>query len=387
MTSFNPLKNREGTYSLKWQKYANKDILPLWVADSEFECADAIKSALTNRVEHGVFGYHNPYQYEPGLAAIKRWLLKQYNWQVETDWIVWTPGVVPAFNMMCDAFGNGSEHDKTGVLVQVPNYPPLLNAPNMNGLLQETVGTTLVNGRWTLDFDELEKKAAKPSTRLFLMCNPMNPCGTVFSHEELLEVERICLEHDVLICSDEIHADLILNENKSHIPAGTLPKVGDKVVTLMAASKTFNVAGFGVSFAIIKDPDIRRRFKRAGQGIAPSANIFGVIATTAAFIDCDGWYSQQIEYLKQNQQMVKRCLDKIPNLSYHMSDATYLAWIDCTSLNLDDPHAFFESIGLGLSPGRDFGWPQFVRLNFACSSELLNVALERLMTGLKTLTP
>lgn len=371
---FNPYVDRRDTNSLKWEKYRDRDILPLWVADSDFECAPAIISALTSRVQHGVFGYHNPYQNEAAIPAIQRWLVKQYNWHVQSDWIVWTPGVVPAFNMMCQAFCEPGD----GVLVQVPNYPPLLNAPLSNNLIQETISTNFINGRWQLDLDELEQKAAKPSTKLFLLCNPMNPCGSVLTRAELDVIQRICLKHDVKLCSDEIHADLILEQGQRHIPAGSLTEIGEQAVTLMAASKTFNVAGFGVSFAVIQDRQTRAKFKAAGRGIAPSANNFGVLATTVAFNECDDWYLQQLEYLRENQKYLASEIKDISGLTYQPSAATFLAWIDCSGLNRKNLQLYLESLGLGPSPGIDFGWPQFARINFACSREMLVEAVERL---------
>ena len=372
-------KDRLSTFSLKHKKYEGKDILPLWVADSEFECAPAIKTALAKRVEHGVFGYHNPYQFEPGVPAIQRWLLKQYNWQVKPEWIVWTPGVVPAFNMMCQAFCKPGD----GILVQSPNYPPLLNAPVNNGFMQETVSTHLVNGRWQLDFDELEAKASKPTTTLFLLCNPMNPCGSVLTEQELQKISDICNKHNVLVCSDEIHADLVLDKTQSHIPVGCLPNLENTSVTLMAASKTFNVAGFGVSFAIIPDAKLRKQFQRGGQGIAPSANNFGVIATTEAFTKCDDWYESQLDYLRDNQALIVSAVNLIDGIEYTPAPATYLAWIDCRKLHRDELQSYMESLGLGPSPGADFGCPGFIRINFACSREMLTDAMTKLQKATK----
>lgn len=366
--------SREGTYSFKYQRYKERDIIPLWVADSEFKCAEPIINALHNRVEHGVYGYHLPSEYKPANDAVIRWLNDKHDWQIEPEWIVWTPGVVPAFNVACKAYCDAGDT----VLVQEPNYPPMLAAPELNDLRKETVDTILENGRWTLDFAQLEAKAADPKTKLFIMCNPMNPVGTVMTEEELKRVEQICLKHDVVLCSDEIHCDLILDETVKHIPAGKLSEIGAKSITLMAASKTFNVAGLGTSFAIIPDRSVRMKFTRASAGIVPWVNFMGLVATEVAFTKCDDWHQAQLNYLRSNLDYVESAVNEIEGLNFVRPQATFLAWIDASGLNQDNVQSYMESKGIGPSPGKDFGWPQFTRINFACRKSLLEQAFERL---------
>ena len=366
--------DRKGTYSFKWERYKDKDILPLWVADTEFKCAQPIIDALHERTEHGVFGYHLPAHHEGANQAVVRWLKDKHDWQIKPEWIVWTPGVVPAFNVACKAYCE--EGDK--VLVQVPNYPPMLAAPGLNNLIREDVGTVLVEGRWTLDFAELERKAADPKTKLFIMCNPMNPVGSVMTAEELAEVERICLENNVTLCSDEIHCDLILDQQATHIPAGKLPNIGDKTVTLMAASKTFNVAGLGTSFAIIPDGATRLRFSKAAAGIVPWVNFMGLVATEVAFTQCDDWHQAQLDYLRKNLDYLEQEVNKLEGFSFIRPQATFLAWIDATNVDAEDVHAFMESKGVGPSPGKDFGWDRFTRINFGSPKSMLEEAIRRL---------
>ena len=371
---FDSIIDRQSTYSFKWQRYKGKDVIPLWVADSEFRCAEPIIKALHDRVEHGVYGYHLPAEYEPANNAVVRWLEDKHDWQIKPEWIVWTPGVVPAFNTACKAYCK--EGDR--VLVQQPNYPPMLAAPELNNLKKEAIDTVLVDGRWTLDFEQLEQKAALPDTRLFIMCNPMNPVGSVMTEQELAQVEQICLKHDVVLCSDEIHCDLILDESAKHIPAGKLAEIGSRSITLMAASKTFNIAGLGTSFAIIPDPKVRAQFTRASAGIVPWVNFMGLVATEVAFTQCDDWHQAQLPYLRDNLDYVEQQVAEIDGLSFIRPQSTFLAWIDASGLNTDDVQKYMESKGVGPSPGRDFGWPQFSRINFACRRSLLEQAFARI---------
>jgi len=366
--------SREGTYSFKWERYKGRDILPVWVADSEFKCAEPIVEALKERAEHGVYGYHLPAQYEPANKAVVRWLNDKHNWQIKPEWIVWTPGVVPAFNVACKAYCE--EGDK--VIIQTPNYPPMLAAPGLNNLVKETVETVKVDGRWTLDFAELEQKAADPKTKLFIMCNPMNPVGSVMTKEELTRVEQICIKHNVVLCSDEIHCDLILDQNKTHIPAGTLPEIGEQAITLMAASKTFNVAGLGTSFAIIRDVKVRAKFQRAAAGHMPWVTFMGLIATEVAFTQCDEWYEGLLNYLRGNLDYLEKELNQIDGFKFIRPEATFLAWVDASGLGVEDVQKYMESKGVGPSPGKDFGWPDHTRINFASRRSLLEQVVARL---------
>lgn len=378
MKNFEQEVDRRDTQSLKWNRYKHQDIIPLWVADSEFRSPEPIQLALAERVKHGIFGYHNPYQDEAATEAVVNWLEQRYDWKIDANWLVWTPGVVPAFNVMLRAFCQKGD----GVIVQTPNYPPILNAAKHHGLETMPVNTKWAAGRWQLDFEELERQAAKPNAKVFLLCNPMNPCGSVYTQQELESIEAICTRHKVKLCSDEIHADLILDPSESHIPAGSLSNIGSEAVTLMAASKTFNVAGFGVSFAVIQDPKVRTLFKQAADGICPSANNLGVIATKTAFRECEAWYLAQLDYLRGNQQYLVKALNEIPGLEYKPQAATYLAWINAEGLAVNDVQKAFEEAGVGPSPGKDFGWPNYVRINFACPRSMLERAIERLQQRL-----
>ncbi|UAA38691.1 PatB family C-S lyase [Paraneptunicella aestuarii] len=371
---FSQTISRDNTYSLKWLKYQGQDILPMWVADTEFSCAQPILDALHKRVGHGILGYTHPSQYAPANEAVKHWLKKQYNWDIELEWIVWTPGVVPAFNLACRAFCEPGDK----VMVQSPNYPPMLAAPAINKMERVDIDTVEVDGRWTLDFAQLEKEAQDPKVKMFILCNPMNPVGSVLTEAELKEVARICQENDIFLCSDEIHCDLVLDQQAKHIPAGTLAGVESQTITLMAASKTFNIAGLGTSFAIIPDAKLRFQYNHAGMGLLPWANIMGLVATEAAFTECDHWHKVLLDYLRGNRDYLYQEINAIEGLRMLLPQATYLAWVDASGLNVPLPQKYFEDKGVGPSPGADFGNKQFIRLNYGCPRSHLEHAIQRI---------
>lgn len=371
---FSEIVERKHTHSLKWNKYKGQDILPLWLADTEFKVAQPIQDALKNRVEHGILGYTHPSQYAPGNEAVQRWLKTQHNWDVKAEWIVWTPGVVPAFNVACKAYCQPGDK----VIVQTPNYPPLLAAPKLNGLERVDVPTVEIDGRWTLDFAALEEAARDPACKLFIMCNPMNPVGSVLTDEEIARIAKICEVNNVIYCSDEIHCDLILDESASHIPAGKVDSLVERSVTLMAASKTFNVAGLGTSFAIIPDAKLRQQFNQSAMGIVPWATILGLVATEAAFTLCDDWHQSELAYLRQNRAFLYEQINSINGLNMLLPEATFLAWVDGSGLDVKSPQKWAEDKGVGPSPGADFGEKQFIRLNFGCPKTYLDEAVARL---------
>ena len=348
----------------------------MWVADTEFQCANPILDAIKQRIDHGVLGYTLPAQYSPANEAVVAWCERQYGWKIEADWIVWMPGVVPAFNVACDAFAKSS--GKGRVLIQKPNYPPLRAAPGLHDCEAIAIDTIEQDGRWTLDFEQLELEAKHPDTHLMILCNPMNPVGSVMTAVELARVADICSRYDVVLCSDEIHCDLILDEEVTHLPASAHQQLAERSVTLMAASKTFNIAGLGAAFAIIPDAKLRRRFVRASAGNIPWVTIVGLVATEAAFTMCDDWRAQQLQYLRENRALVANTVETISGLRMLQAPATFLAWIDGSGVQTENVQAWCESKGVGPSPGADFGWPDYFRINFGCGRDMLTEALTRL---------
>ncbi|MBI5443739.1 MAG: aminotransferase class I/II-fold pyridoxal phosphate-dependent enzyme, partial [Deltaproteobacteria bacterium] len=245
-----------------------------------------------------------------------------------------------------------------------------------------SVPTLLAGGRWTLDFEALERLAADPRCKLYLQCNPMNPCGTVLTEEELARVSDICRRHGVLLCSDEIHCDLVLDPRVRHIPASRSPDLEGHSLTLMAASKTFNIAGLGAAFAVIPDRGLRERYRAAMAGIVPWVNLVGLIATEAAFTRCDDWHASLLAYLRSNRDRLCGELSALPGLSVVPPEATFLAWVDARGLGKADVQQVFEAAGVGPSPGVDFGAPGFARFNFGCPRAHLEAAIARLKRSL-----
>lgn len=373
---FNTVIERHNTSSLKWDKYKDRDILPLWVADMDFKSPPVVLKALHDRVEHGIFGY--PITPEVLIDTTISMLFDQYGWQVHPDWLVWLPGLVPGLNVACRAVGDPGDD----VVTAIPVYPPFLSAPLHFQRNVVAAPLKYCDGKWRFDFEEIEK-AITPKTRLFMLCNPHNPVGRVFTREELVRIAEICEKHDLIVCSDEIHCGMILDSDKFHIPfAGLGKEIQDRTITLMAPSKTYNIAGLGCSFAVISNSDIRRRFVQAMAGIVPRVNALADTAALAAYRDTSHWLKQLLDYLRDNRDLVFSAVSEMKGLSIFHAEATYLSWIDARESGLEDPARFFEYAGVGLSDGAEFGTPGFLRLNFGCPRTTLVEALKRMKSAL-----
>jgi cysteine-S-conjugate beta-lyase len=343
----------------------------------DFLSPPAVIEALRRRVEHGIFGYTAP----PAALSetIIAMLSRRFNWQVQPQWLVWLPGLVTGINVACRAVGAAGDE----VLTTIPVYPPFLSAPSHSSRRLRTVPLLHQNNRWTFDFPRLEEAIAD-RTRLFLLCSPYNPTGRVFSRAELEKLAAICLHHNLIICSDEIHSDLILDQDRHHLPTATLgEEVARRTITLMAPSKTYNIPGLGFSFAVIPDRDLRDAFRGAMAGIVPEINLFGYTAALAAYREGGEWLAALLAYLRANRDLVDAAIPAIPGLSVARSEATYLAWIDTRAAALANPGSFFEAAGVGLSDGVPFGGPGFVRLNFGCPRAVLRQALTRMKLALE----
>lgn len=363
--------DRSGTFSEKWDRYGS-DVIPLWVADMDFAAPQPILDALSARVQHGVFGYtHVPAELREIFCEHVR---NHHGWEISPEWLVPIPGLVCGLNVTCAAVGQPGD----SVLTATPVYPPFFTAPTNAQRSVVRVPLVQTGERWHFDFDRV-KDAIRPDTRLFLLCNPHNPVGRCFDRDELLAVADLCERHDLVLCSDEIHNELILDQNKRHIPIASLDaEIARRTITLMAPSKTFNIPGLGASMAIISDADLRARFQRAMAGIVPHINVMGVVATLAAYRSCADWHRALLDYLRQNRDVVADELGQISGLHPSPVEATYLTWIDARALPVPDPTQFFEQAGVGLSDGRFFGAPGFLRLNFGGPRSLLREALRRM---------
>ena len=368
---FDAVIDRRNTDSLKWGLYRDRDVIPMWVADMDFRSPEPVIEALHGRVEHGIFGYALPPR-ELAQVVVER-MEQKYGWKIEPSWIVWLPGVVPALNIVCRAFGDDGDE----VLTFTPVYPPFLSAPPLSNKSLKTIPLRREGNLYTFDIERLQHSIS-PRSRILLLCNPHNPVGRRYSPEEIRRVTQMCVTNDIILCSDEIHCDLVL-DGGPHTPAATLgPEVSARTVTLMAPSKTFNIPGLSCAFAIIENSELRAKFNKAREGIVPGVNALGYAACLAAYRDGEPWRLALISYLRANKDIVYKFINAVPGLSMDDVQATYLAWIDARGMGVQDPARFFEARGVTMSDGMDFGGPGHVRLNFGCPRKTLLEALDRL---------
>ncbi len=372
--------NRLGTDSIKWGKYP-ADVLPLWVADTDFASPPAVLEALHGRIEHGVFGYGSDAKSLTELLVAR--MKRLYGWAVAPEHIVYLPGVVQGFNLACSAFAEPNER----VVVQSPVYPLLLKAPYETGRESAEVGFVQEpSGEYRIDWDAFERAVSEPA-RLFILCNPQNPLGRVFTRGELERMADICLRAGAVICSDEIHCDLVYGGHH-HIPVASLsPEVAARTITLMAPSKTFNLAGLQCSFAIIQNDALRRQFLGASHGLLSHLNLIGCTAAIAAYGEGQPWLDELLRYLQSNRDtLVAFVREHLRGVRVTVPEGTYLAWLDCTRVSaLEKPYSFFlKHARVALSDGRSFGasGEGHVRVNFGCTRALLLEALERMKQAL-----
>jgi cystathionine beta-lyase len=365
--------DRRGTGSLKWSRYAGREVLPMWVADMDFRSPDAIVQALHRRVDHGVFGYSTAHE---GVAeAVCAHLERLHGVKIEPSWLVWLPGMVVGLaQCACLAGGTGDE-----ILTFTPVYPPFLKVHKDAGRELVTVPLAEADGRHTFDFAAMEQ-AVTPRTKLLMLCSPHNPVGRVWTRDELEKLADFCVRHDLLLVSDEIHCDLLLEPEAA--PHTTVLKLREDIrrrsITLMAASKTYNVPGLGLCFAIIPDDSLRRRFVLTKNTFVAEISPLSFHATQAAFSECEDWRQSLCRYLRRNRDAIAAFLAaNTPQVKLPHIEATYLAWLDVRALNLDQPAAHFEAHGLALSNGADFGAPGFVRMNFGCPLATVEEGLRR----------
>ena len=370
-TLFDQVIDRQRSGSLKWDKYSN-DVLPMWVADMDFAVAEPIQNALIERLSHPVYGYTVPS--DAFKQAIVGHLKREYDWTVDTDWLVFLPGVVTGLAVSCRAFC--LDDDK--IMVNPPIYHHFYDSHE--GKRQSLVKVPLQNQqqRWTYDLDGM-RAACADGLAMIMMCTPHNPTGTVFTQAELQQVGDMCAEYDMMMISDEIHGDLVIDKKSKHIPtAVACPEHADRIVTLMSASKTWNLAGLNASFAIVSNSSMREKFVSACQSIVPPTPPLAMVATQAAYDAGGPWRKTLLSYLWDNYQIIESELRSIQGLRLEPLQATYLAWVDATELGLEKTADYFEQHGVGLSSGEQFGQAHYVRINFACPASVLREGLSRI---------
>ena len=395
--------NRKDTQSAKWgviqdaedpsrwlatdEYFGDNRMLPLWVADMDFPAPQPVVDALVERARHGIYGY--TLRTDGYKAAAIDWMKRRQGWDVDATWILSTPGVVPAVNLLISTFTRPGEN----VLVQQPVYYPFFSAIESNGAKIVSSGLKLNGGRYTMDFGDFEQKAADPATTLFILCSPHNPVGRVWTPEELTRIGEICLKHDVLVVADEIHGDLTY-KGVTFTPYASLGKrFADKAVICTAPSKTFNLAGLNTSNIIISNVDLRKRFQKTLNrcGMGEWANAFGVVACETAYREGEPWLDQVLAYIEGNLDFMQDYLDaNIPGIRSIRPEGTYLAWLDCRGLWLDSKalkQLMMEKARVFFDEGFIFG-PEgdgFERINLACPRSILRETLERIARAAREL--
>jgi len=373
--------NRRESECAKWHVFGD-EMLPMWVADMEFRSPQPVIDAILDRVNHGVFGYGLP---PDGIKdVVIEWVNKRYGWDVSPEDLIFVPGVVSGFNLGAHAVTRPGD----GVVLQTPTYGPFFNVAENVGLVQQESELFLNDdGHYHIDFDAFETSMSGRS-RIFMLCNPQNPTGRVFNQEELERMAEICIKHDVIICSDEIHGDLVFSENK-HIPIASLsPEIATQTITLIAPSKTFNIAGLKASVAIITDKNLRSKFDKARKGLLGGVSVIGYCAAMAAYKEGGPWLDALLAYLEGNRDFLfKSIKEEFPGISMSNPEGTFLAWLDCRKADLGvKPSEFFkEKAKVVMNDGDWFGkgGTGFIRLNFGCPRFMLIEALDKMKDALQ----
>lgn len=386
--NFDTLIDRTSTNSIKWDVSSLpedcRDAIPLWVADMDFACPPEVVEAIQQRASHPIYGYTD--RSAEYYSALLAWMKRRNNWDIEREWVLFAPGVVPALNLAVLAYTQPGDK----IIIQPPVYYPFAAAVLNNG--RQVVENPLVlrDGRYEMDFDDLVRKIDS-RTKLLVLCSPHNPVGRVWTENELSRLVDICAAHHIIIVSDEIHSDIILGTETHHCTANLSERAADITVTFTAPNKTFNLAGLQIANIIIPNRQLRHAFSQQSTNIGLGlSNIFGIVAQEAAYGKGEPWLEELLSYLRGNYLYLKRFLeDRLPQIIAMPLEGTYLPWLDCRGLGLSDTqlHDFFlKDAKLWLDDGTMFGTggSGFMRLNIACPRSVLVRALEQLEAALKS---
>jgi len=386
--NFDEVIERKNTCSEKWDGvshlFQKPDLLPLWVADMDFRSPQPIIDAIIHRAEHGIFGYSlvPPEYYE----AMISWYQRRHDWTLDKKWFFYTPGVVPAINFSIQAFSKPREK----IILQTPAYPPFLSAVKNNDRRRLLNPLILNNGKYTMDFEDLEKKVKDPLAKILILCNPHNPTGRVWTKEELTRVGELCLEHDILVLSDEIHCDLIYPEYK-HLPFASISEeFAQNSVTCTSISKTFNLPGLKLSNILIPNPNLRNKFSKIIQGTGiHEANCFTSAVLIAAYDKCEEWLDELMIYVKSNLEFLKSYVNEnLSGVKVTEPEGTYLAWLDFRELipnSKELTRILFDVAKVALFEGFLFGKAGrgFQRINLACPRSTLQEGLNKIAKAVK----
>lgn len=360
-------ENLSEFFSQKWDGQEG-DYIPLWVADMDFKAPEKILNSIRERLDHGIFGYTR-YDYDL-LDVIVDYYKKNYNYEIKKEWIVWVPSVMPGCNLAC-RLAEGK------ILYNTPMYPHIRRLHTEASCKYQEIPLIRKDNIYTFDWDRMEKEI-DDDVKAFVLCNPHNPVGRVYTQEELDRLSKFILDHDLLLISDEIHSQLLFEGN--HIPAFSIDdEMRERSITFTSAGKTYNIASIPFAFAIIPNNKIRDKYSKLCNGLFSTHNSLTMEVIKTAYTKCDDWREELLDYLKCNRDYLEDRISNIKGLSITHNQATYLAWIDVTNLNLENPWEFFRrEAGINFSNGLDFGAKGFLRLNFACTRSLLEEALNRI---------
>lgn len=385
---FNQIVDRQSSDSVKWNYY-DPDVLPMWVADMDFKSPEPVLKALHERIDHAIFGYTEFSTRRTALMrelheAIMDKMLQQYGWRILPEDILLLPGVVSGFNLACHTILCPDE----AIFIQTPVYPPILHAAQTTGFASREMELTLApDGSYSVDWD-LFNRSLTSETRLFLLCNPHNPVGKVFNETELLQMANACIRRGIYICSDEIHCDLVFS-GQQHRPIASLdPEIAQNSITLMAPSKTYNLAGLHCSFAIIQNPGLRKKFEESTKGLLSDVNLLGLHGACAAFKYGQEWLDEVLVYLEGNRDfLVDYIYENIPEIKVWKPQGTYLAWLDCrqAGIGIKASEHFLKYGRVGFNEGASFGrgGEGFVRFNFGCPRSMVEDGLHRIEQSIK----
>ncbi len=385
--NFDEITDRSNTacvkYDLRNLFFGTEEVLPMWVADMDFRTPDFIMDAIRKRAEHEVLGYSiRPDSYFTSLTA---WLMRRHQWAVDRQWIAFSPGIVPAVNMAVLAFSQRRDR----IIVQPPVYFPFFDAVKKHGRKLVYNQLIMENGRYRMDFEDLEKHC-REGAAMIILSNPHNPGGNAWTREELRKLADLCNRYGVLMVSDEIHSDLVNRGYRHTVLAGLSPETAANTVTMVAPSKTFNLAGMATSSVIISNPLLMKKFRKVLDALhIEMGNLFGNIASEAAYTHGDAWLEQLLDYIDGNIRLLMDFADKrLPQVKVIRPEATYMAWLDfsATGMNQHELKTFvIEKAGLGLNEGPQFGpgGEGYMRMNLACPRATLQKALEQLEAGFK----
>ena len=382
--NFDKIINRKDTNSIKWDCYKKflfdkENLLPMWVADMDFESPPEVKKSIIERAKHGIYGYSM--KSEKYYQSIINWTEKRYDWEIEKEWIVYTPGIVPAINIAIQIYTEPGD----GIIIQSPVYSPFFHSVEQNNrkLLDNKLIFNKKLNKYEIDFEGL-KNLINKNTRMIILCNPHNPVGRVFSKKELKKLGKIAEKNNLLIFSDEIHSDIIYPDNK-HIPIASInDDLSKRTITGIAPSKTFNIAGLKSSSIIIKNKKLRDKFKQFLMKLhLYSTNIFAIEATIAAYTRGEEWLDSLLKYLNNNLDIIENYINDIDGLNFTRPEGTFLAWLDFNELNISHDKLkkkIYNEAEVGLNDGKSFGenGKGFMRLNFACPEKTLIEGLDRI---------